>query len=99
MNGGTLDGSTLSVTSEVVYHDEPHDVTNEGHPIEQTDKPRAGSMYNFLAVIFSAHGNPLKSLPNIWPKDTHSPTTSFSEPLTSIVRSALLQCFTTRSSC
>ncbi|KIK03316.1 hypothetical protein K443DRAFT_676798 [Laccaria amethystina LaAM-08-1] len=49
LNGGTLDGSTLSVTSEVIHQDEPHDVTREGHPIDQTDKPRAGIAAEYLA--------------------------------------------------
>jgi len=47
LNGGTLDGSALSVTSDVVHQDEEHDPTREG--IEQSDKPRAGIAAEILA--------------------------------------------------
>ncbi|KAG6909262.1 hypothetical protein DXG01_001324 [Tephrocybe rancida] len=44
LNGGTLDGNTLSVTSDKTYQDIPEESTSrEGEPIEQSDKPRAGS--------------------------------------------------------
>ena len=44
LNGGTLDSAILTVTSDVVHHDEDEDEPlKEGHPIEQSDKPRAGS--------------------------------------------------------
>lgn len=49
LNGGTLDGSHLNVTSETVHPDAPE--SHEEHPgqdvpIEQSDKPRAGSTYH-----------------------------------------------------
>lgn len=42
LNGGPLDGNILTVTSEVEHQDtdEPH---VEGAPLDQSDKPRAGS--------------------------------------------------------
>lgn len=46
LNGGTLDGSHLNVTSETVHPDAPDNQDEhpvEGVPIEQSDKPRAGS--------------------------------------------------------
>lgn len=43
LNGGTLDGATLDVTSEVAHEDEDTGTSREGHPIDQSDKPRAGS--------------------------------------------------------
>jgi hypothetical protein len=45
LNGGTLEGATLSVTSDVEHKDE--DPADESTPIDQTDKPRAGSESNF----------------------------------------------------
>lgn len=46
LNGGNLDGSHLTVTSDSVKPDEP-DHHEEGHTadkhIDQTDKPKAGS--------------------------------------------------------
>jgi len=46
-----LDNATLSVTSDVVHQDEPEDNSeyNEGHHIDQTDKPRAGIAAEYLA--------------------------------------------------
>ncbi|RDB17897.1 Protein vip1 [Hypsizygus marmoreus] len=57
LNGGTLDGATLSVTSDVVHEDEERSASREGHPIEQTDKPRAGIVAEILAkgYILSDH--------------------------------------------
>ena len=47
LNGGTLDGSHLSVTSDSVHHDTPEEESAAiHHPedgVDQTDKPRAGS--------------------------------------------------------
>ncbi|KAF8823516.1 hypothetical protein HHX47_DHR10000148 [Lentinula edodes] len=40
LNGGSLDGATLTVTSDTVHPDEPEDSKDEH--IDQTDKPRAG---------------------------------------------------------
>jgi len=46
LNGGTLDGVHLTVTSDSVQMDEPdsHHSDQAQTPLEQTDKPRAGSM-------------------------------------------------------
>jgi len=51
LNGGSLDGAILSVTSEVAHQDEDHGnaTAKEGHPIEQSDKPRAGIAAEYLA--------------------------------------------------
>ena len=38
-----MDGAVLTVTSEVAHPDEEHAEHKEGTPIEQSDKPRAGS--------------------------------------------------------
>ena len=47
LNGGTLDGATITVTSptEPPAHDDSH---HEG-PIDQSDKPRAGIAAEYLA--------------------------------------------------
>ncbi|KAF9067939.1 hypothetical protein BDP27DRAFT_1225131, partial [Rhodocollybia butyracea] len=47
LNGGSLDGSNLSVTSDVVHQDEPEE--NKAEHIDQTDKPRAGIAAEYLA--------------------------------------------------
>ncbi|KIY47696.1 hypothetical protein FISHEDRAFT_74366 [Fistulina hepatica ATCC 64428] len=47
LNGGTLGGSTLSVTSEV-DHPDVHE-TDETTPIQQTDKPRAAIAAEYVA--------------------------------------------------
>ncbi|KAG8687644.1 hypothetical protein FRC09_013372 [Ceratobasidium sp. 395] len=51
LNGGTLDGSPISVSSETEHEDAPH--TDEHHdetrPIQQTDKPRAAIAAEYLA--------------------------------------------------
>lgn len=44
--GGTLDGSNITVTSETDHVDEP---STGDHPIDQTDKPRAGIAAEYLA--------------------------------------------------
>ncbi|KAG2758083.1 hypothetical protein P692DRAFT_20948139 [Suillus brevipes Sb2] len=49
LNGGTLDGEQLHITSDVEHHnhhDEPH---RSSSPIEQSDKPRAGIAAEYLA--------------------------------------------------
>ncbi|KAJ8503002.1 hypothetical protein ONZ45_g11248 [Pleurotus djamor] len=48
LNGGTLDGSHLEVTSDAVHEDDPHQGDNGPH-IEQSDKPRAGIAAEYLA--------------------------------------------------
>lgn len=48
LNGGTLDGSQLSVTSDLV-DDDHHDAGaahGDGSPIQQHEKPRAGSEFD-----------------------------------------------------
>ncbi|KAF7299335.1 RRM domain-containing protein [Mycena indigotica] len=46
LNGGTLDGATLTVTSDKEHED---DHTDDSHPIQQSDKPRAGIAAEYLA--------------------------------------------------
>ncbi|KAF9235182.1 hypothetical protein BU15DRAFT_78277 [Melanogaster broomeanus] len=50
LNGGTLDGATLAVTSDTDHADH-HDAQETHHPdtIEQSDKPRAGIAAEYLA--------------------------------------------------
>lgn len=43
LNGGSLDGSTLTVTSEKEHHDERPTSAGDGVHFEQSDKPRAAS--------------------------------------------------------
>jgi len=47
LNGGALDGSTLTVTSDVAHQDDHQPV--DDHHIEQSDKPRAGIAAEYLA--------------------------------------------------
>lgn len=47
--GGTLDGSTITVTSEKEHEDELNSGDQADHPIDQTDKPRAGIAAEYLA--------------------------------------------------
>jgi len=49
LNGGTLDGSEIHVTSDVEHDDPAPSPTHVNHPIEQTDKPRAGIAAEYLA--------------------------------------------------
>ncbi|KAF9561338.1 hypothetical protein CPC08DRAFT_817758 [Agrocybe pediades] len=46
LNGGVLDGSTLTVTSDAVHQDEDHSTSDH---IDQSDKPRAGIAAEYLA--------------------------------------------------
>ncbi|RXW22885.1 hypothetical protein EST38_g2999 [Candolleomyces aberdarensis] len=48
LNGGTLDGSTLTVTSDAPVQDEPHH-DDPSAPPEQHDKPRAAIAAEYLA--------------------------------------------------
>lgn len=50
LNGGTLDGATLSVSSETEHEDEHPGTQKDGEP-DQTDKPRAASEFIFLLNI------------------------------------------------
>lgn len=75
LNGGTLDGNNITVTSDTEHEDEKHTGTDPVHHIEQTDKPRAGSepfeqMTYPLALIHP------QSLRNISPEATPSRTKS-----------------------
>ncbi|KAI0089808.1 hypothetical protein BDY19DRAFT_940933 [Irpex rosettiformis] len=49
LNGGTLDGATLSVTSPTEHHDQESHESHHERPIDQTDKPRAGIAAEYLA--------------------------------------------------
>ncbi|KAF5391008.1 hypothetical protein D9757_004063 [Collybiopsis confluens] len=50
LNGGALDGSTLTVTSDTVHPDEDEESKDEHHEhIDQTDKPRAGIAAEYLS--------------------------------------------------
>ncbi|KAG8691557.1 hypothetical protein FRC11_001236 [Ceratobasidium sp. 423] len=65
LNDGTLDGSAITVTSEVEHEDLPreehhgehHDATN---PIQQTDKPRAAIAAEYLARGYKLSDNILQ---------------------------------------
>ncbi|KAI0823288.1 hypothetical protein BC628DRAFT_1385678 [Trametes gibbosa] len=49
LNGGTLDGAHLTITSDQVHHDKDDGAMHhEGH-IDQADKPRAGIAAEYLA--------------------------------------------------
>jgi len=47
LNGGTLDSAALTVTSETEHEDDHSG--DASHPIEQSDKPRAGIAAEYLA--------------------------------------------------
>lgn len=61
LNGGSLDGSPISVTSEVehedAHSDDHHDDTR---PIQQTDKPRAAIAAEYLAKGYTLSDNVLQ---------------------------------------
>ncbi|KAL0576218.1 hypothetical protein V5O48_005754 [Marasmius crinis-equi] len=59
LNGGTLDGATLTVTSDVQHEDEPHKDDNT-EPISQSDKPRAGIAAEYLAKGYTLSDAVLK---------------------------------------
>ena len=48
LNGGSLDGAHLSMTSDTVHEDEDHS-DHTGEHIDQSDKPRAGIVAEYLA--------------------------------------------------
>jgi len=48
LNGGSLDGASISVTSEKEHPDEPPSAHHDG-TFEQSDKPRAGIAAEYLA--------------------------------------------------
>ncbi|THH15328.1 hypothetical protein EUX98_g9483 [Antrodiella citrinella] len=49
LNGGTLDGAHLSVTSETTHPDHDGSADNDHEHLDQTDKPRAGIAAEYLA--------------------------------------------------
>jgi hypothetical protein len=53
LDGGALDGSTLSVKSDVVHQDDHQPPTPHQHHIDQSDKPRAGIAAEYLAKGYS----------------------------------------------
>jgi len=61
LNGGSLDGSAISVTSEV-EHEDAHsdDHHDETRPIQQTDKPRAAIAAEYLAKGYTLSDNILQ---------------------------------------
>jgi len=46
LNGGSLDGAHLNVHSDTVHPDEEEAPHVPGSPLDQSDKPRAGSEYS-----------------------------------------------------
>ncbi|KAI3611054.1 protein vip1 [Moniliophthora roreri] len=60
LNGGTLDGATLTVTSEVTHEDEAHKEDHHNEPISQSDKPRAGIAAEYLAKGYKLSDNILQ---------------------------------------
>ncbi|CAE6465367.1 unnamed protein product [Rhizoctonia solani] len=61
LNGGTLDGSAITVTSEVEHEDIPHqEHHDETTPIQQTDKPRAAIAAEYLAKGYTLSDNILQ---------------------------------------
>jgi RNA recognition motif-containing protein len=53
LDGGALDGSTLSVKSDVVHQDDHQPPHPHEHHIEQSDKPRCGIAAEYLAKGYS----------------------------------------------
>lgn len=51
LNGGTLDGATLGVASDKEHTDVEE--TDPSKPIDQTDKPRAGSEFGWSFLCLS----------------------------------------------
>lgn len=49
LDGGALDGSALTVKSDVVHQDDHQPPASHQHHIEQSDKPRAGIAAEYLA--------------------------------------------------
>ncbi|KAG8898641.1 hypothetical protein FRB99_007242 [Tulasnella sp. 403] len=68
LNGGALDGSHLSVTSNEIHPDEPHPAeaqssapsTSADTPIHQEDKPRSGIAAEYLAKGYQLSDNILQ---------------------------------------
>lgn len=49
LNGGTLDGEQLHITSDVEHHNHHEQSHHSSSPFEQSDKPRAGIAAEYLA--------------------------------------------------
>ncbi|CAE6449423.1 hypothetical protein ACGC1H_005619 [Rhizoctonia solani] len=61
LNGGTLDGSAITVTSDTEHEDLPHgEHHDETEPIQQTDKPRAAIAAEYLAKGYTLSDNILQ---------------------------------------
>jgi len=60
LDGGALDGSTLSVESDVVHQDDHQTPRPHERHIEQSDKPRAGIAAEYLAKGYSLSDHILK---------------------------------------
>jgi len=61
LNGGNLDGSAITVTSDVEHEDLPHEGDHdETNPIQQTDKPRAAIAAEYLAKGYTLSDNILQ---------------------------------------
>jgi len=61
LNGGSLDGSPIAVTSEVEHEDaHSEDHHDETRPIQQTDKPRAAIAAEYLAKGYTLSDNILQ---------------------------------------
>ncbi|KAF8630867.1 hypothetical protein AX17_005226 [Amanita inopinata Kibby_2008] len=61
LNGGTLDGSTLTVTSDSLPQEETEAI-KEGQPIDQSEKPRAGIAAEYLAKGYTLSDNILQRM-------------------------------------
>ncbi|KAF5315470.1 hypothetical protein D9619_007022 [Psilocybe cf. subviscida] len=59
LNGGTLDGATLSVLSDT-DHQDSEDTSSPDHPLDQSDKPRAGIAAEYLARGYTLSDNVLQ---------------------------------------
>lgn len=97
LNGGNLDGVSLTVTSEREHPDEPQNAHHDGH-IEQSDKPRAASDYRdryLLARGYLIDASQLR--PNTLPEATLSLTMSSSARSSSTTSTASLRASSTTS--
>ncbi|PFH53868.1 hypothetical protein AMATHDRAFT_72900 [Amanita thiersii Skay4041] len=62
LNGGTLDGSTLTVTSDNLPQEESENDVKGDQPIDQSDKPRAGIAAEYLAKGYQLSDNILQRM-------------------------------------
>lgn len=98
LNGGTLDGAHLTITSDIEHQDKD-DSAHADH-IDQTDKPRAGSKCSRHPRVNPRTDQVLQLRQNISRADTPSPTRSSSarSSSTSSAASRLASCPTSRAS-